>query len=107
MNLHTKILVSSLPMLAIVVFLVRGCMHYGEVNAATYEHAKALYSICNRKDAQRLEVCAAMIEEAATAAQISQTETAYLNDIITTARDRNWTDALAMSRQLMVDQIDR
>ncbi len=92
--------------LILLVFFMRGCGRYGEVNKATFSHAKALFSVCNRKDTERLELCATMIQEAATEGQISATEASYLSGIIAKAREDDWTEALAMSRQLMTDQID-
>jgi len=36
---------------------------------------------------------------------LSRRETSYLTDIIDTARNGEWVEALAMSRQLMEDQV--
>ena len=106
MTQQTKFFLIGLPLLLAFVVFARGCGHYGTVNELAFEHAKALYSVCNRKDSQRLEVCSKMIEEASSASRISNTETTYLNDIIATARRDQWNEALAMTRQLMVDQIE-
>ena len=106
MSLQKKIILVSLPVLAAIIVCVNGCGHYGKVNELTFEHAKALYSVCNRHDTQRLKMCARMIEEAASSEQMSRTEASYLNDIIAAARSNKWKDAQAMVRQLMFDQIE-
>ncbi len=101
-----KLLVLGLLSLTLFVFFVQGCGQYGKVNELTYEHAKALYSICNRRDSEALEVCAGMIAAAAARGQLSSNETSYLNGIIAAARKGDWEDSLAMSRQLMTDQVE-
>lgn len=106
MSNQTKLLLTGVPLLVVLVFLVKGCGHYGEVNEVTYEHAKALFSVCNRKDSKRLEVCADMIKKAAASEELSSVETSYLTGIIEAARNDQWKEALAMSRQLMVDQVE-
>ena len=103
---QTKLLLAGFLLLAAFVFFVQGCSQYGKVNEVTYEHAKALYSVCNRRDSQRLEVCANMIAEAAANHELSRTETSYLTGIIEAARNDQWKESLAMSRQLMVDQLE-
>lgn len=105
MSHEIRLLFAGLLLLAATVFFVQGCGQYDTVNATTYEHAKALYSACNRRDRQRLEVCANMIAEAAANDELSSTEKSYLTDIIEAARNDQWDESLAMSRQLMVDQL--
>jgi len=102
---QTKLIGAGAALLVSLVFFVRGCGQYAEVNEVTYEHAKALYSVCNRRDSERLEVCETLIVEAAANQQLSRRETSYLTDIIDTARNGEWVEALAMSRQLMEDQV--
>lgn len=102
---QTKLILAGLLLLVAIAFGARGCGHYSTVNEVTYEHAKALYSVCNRQDIQRLQTCAEMIAKAEQDDQISSTEAAYLNEIIEVARNEQWEESLAMSRQLMVDQV--
>lgn len=105
MSHQTKLIAAGVALLVFFAFFVRGCGQYPEVNEVTYEHAKALYSVCNRRDSEHLEVCETLIVEAAANQQLSRTETSYLTDIIDTARNGEWAEALAMSRQLMQDQV--
>ena len=102
-----RILMSSAAVLVVIVIAVQGCGRYGRVNASTFEHAKALYAACNSRQPRRLQACAALIDEAESAQQISTTEVRYLRDIIATAQAERWEDAQAMVRQLMVDQAGR
>lgn len=104
---QTPILLVSVLLLAVVAVCVRGCGHYGEVNAKTFGHAKALYSICNRRDAEWLDASEGMIAESESSAEISSKEAGYLREIIATARAEDWQEAQQMARQLMSDQADR
>ena len=70
MSPQTKFLGAGAALLVSFVFFVRGCGQYAEVNEVTYEHAKALYSVCNRRDSERLEVCETLIVEAAANQQL-------------------------------------
>ena len=106
MSHQAKLLLLGSVTLAAIVFFVQGCGQYGKVNEATYEYAKALYSICNRRDSERLEQCANMIYEAAEKEELSGTEASYLTGIIEAARNEDWKESLVMSRQLMVDQLE-
>lgn len=103
---HQCILAGVFVLVAVVIG-ARGCGHYGEVNVATFRHAKALYSVCNRRDVARLETCAKMIAEAETSAEISSNEASYLREIVATAQVEEWQEAQVMARQLMADQAGR
>ena len=104
MKNQTVMGVGGIALLLMLVVCVRGCGHYGEVNAATYEYGKALYSVCNRHDAERLEKVATMIDSALHNGEISTTEAGWLNGIVKEARATKWEKAMVMSRQLLTDQ---
>lgn len=106
MSHQTKLTLAGVLFLVATAFCLRGCGHYPEVNKITYEHAKALFSVCNRQDTQRLQACANMITDAEANEEISSAEATYLNEIIESARNERWKEALAMSRQLMMDQLE-
>ncbi len=107
MSRQNQILLLGVSALIAVVIGARGCGHYGEVNLATFGHAKALYSICNRRDIARLEASEAMIDEAETSAEISSKEAGYLREIVAAAQAQNWQEAQSMARSLMADQAGR
>lgn len=94
----------SAGVLLIAAFIMQGCGQYPEVSQQTYQHAKALYSVCNRKDADGLETCSSMIEEAEQNESIPSSEASYLHEIIATAEADQWNEAQLMARQLMSDQ---
>ena len=78
--------IGGIVVLLMLVVGARGCGHYGEVNSTTYEYGKALYSVCNRRDAERLEKVAAMIDSAMENGKISKTEARSLQGIVNEAR---------------------
>ena len=86
-----------------LMFLI-GC-GYGEVSPKTYEYAKALYSICNRKDAGRLDVIETQIKEDTDAGQLNEQEADWLLAIVEDARQADWQAAGQAARRMMEDQI--
>ncbi len=84
--------------------LLSGCS-YGEVSGNTYEYAKALYSICNRHDAEGLEKASQQISAAESEGKITEQEANWLQDIIADARNDHWEDAMQDCRRMMEDQI--
>ena len=90
--------------LAVLITSFVGC-GYGEVSGETYEYAKALYSIGNRHDSERLDEVAEMIRSARTAGRITKQESNWLNDIIQLARNDEWETAARRARDMMEDQV--
>lgn len=88
----------------IAAYTVCGCQQYGEVSPKCYEFATAMYSICNRKDAARLEIIAKAINDAVAADELSTDEAAVLQAIIQQADDGKWTAAMQDCRTLMSEQ---
>ena len=82
-----------------------GCRKYGDISPKAYEIAKALYSVCNRKDESGLDRITQLADEAATAGEISEDEQGYLLEIVATARAGDWESAMADARTMMSDQI--
>ena len=87
------------------MLLLNGC-GYGKISPKAYEHAKALYSICNRKDKQRLTRYATLLREARTQGEISPKEADWLDDIVQEAQAGEWEDAAAKARRMMTDQVE-
>ena len=88
-----------------LVFVVRGCGRYGEVGTEAYGHANALYSVCNRQDADGLERFSTHLAQARETGTITKKEYNWLNDIVGTARSGDWREATLQSRQLLEDQV--
>lgn len=78
---------------------------YGEISPKGYEYAKAMYSICNRKDSGRLEDLSEMIEDSVASGEISSTEAEWLTSISDSAAEGDWESATAESRRLLDDQV--
>tara|TARA_R110002111_G_C6007511_1_gene374225 strand:- start:366 stop:635 length:270 start_codon:yes stop_codon:yes gene_type:complete len=83
-----------------------GC-GYPEVSPRTYEISKALYSVCNQKSQERLEIVTKLIQSSLENKEISASEADWLNGIIAQAREGDWQSASKEVRQMMEDQIDR
>jgi hypothetical protein len=82
-----------------------GC-GYGELSPRTYDYAKALYSICNRRDERRLDEFATLVGEDLRRGEISAQEADWLNDVVAQARGGHWEEANAAARQLLEDQVE-
>ena len=83
---------------------VSGC-GYGEVSPKAYEIAKALWSICERKDAERLDKVSELIAESEKAGEVTAEEAGWLRDIVEDGRDGDWDDAVEAAREMMSDQV--
>lgn len=81
-----------------------GCTGYGKVSDRTYELAKALYSICNAKDEQRLVKIRTMISDEKPGVAMTAREIDWLENIVEQAEAGQWDSASAKARQLMEDQ---
>lgn len=93
--------------LVVMTFLsLVGC-GYPAVSPKTYEISKALYSVCNQKSQERLEVVQELIQSSLENKEISENEADWLNGIIAQAQEGHWEAATKETRQLMEDQIDR
>lgn len=107
MNIMTKLKAfgRSLTIIGLLATgLLSGC-GYGEVTPHGYEYAKALYSICNRKDAERLETFVGMLESDVREGKLTDAEADWFRDIADQAGQGNWTSASANARRLLEDQV--
>jgi len=100
------ILALSCAMLALAM-LVPGCGGYGEVSPPAYEYAKALYSICNRRDSDRLDVLRKKVETSLQEQEITEQEAGWLNELIAQADSGQWKSAESEARRIMEDQVQR
>ncbi|WP_166825608.1 hypothetical protein [Thalassoroseus pseudoceratinae] len=83
-----------------------GC-GYGEVGPETYEYAMALYSVCNSRDAQRLQSFTEQFEQAQADGKVSANEGKVLGQIVKLAQAGQWDDATADARALLDAQVKR
>lgn len=95
----------SLLLIAALLASLSGC-GYGEVSQVSYEYVSALYSICNRQDAARLEAFSAQFKKACEAGEVADNEAEWINDIVALAESGDWNQATANARQMMMDQVE-
>lgn len=93
-------------LLVLIGIPLNGC-GYPEVSPKTYEISKALFSVCNQKNEERLQVVKKLIESSLENEEISESEAEMLNEIVAQANENQWETAMVEARNLMEDQIDR
>jgi len=94
-------------MLLVVILIPLNACGYPEVSPKTYEISKALYSVCNQKNQERLQTVKALIESSLESKEINEDEADMLFEIVAQAQANDWDAAMVESRNLMEDQIDR
>ncbi|MCG6154266.1 hypothetical protein [Rubinisphaera margarita] len=104
MSIRNRLRLAACQLALICAVLFSGCS-YGEVSGNTYQYAKALYSICNRHDAEGLEKASRQIAAAEAQGEITTQEAEWLQEIVAEARNDHWEDAMQDCRQMMEDQI--
>ena len=96
-----------LALVVLVALGLAGGCGYGEVSPATYQYAKALYNITNRKLENRLPAVEQQIAASAEAGDVLPHEVSWLQAIIDSAKNDKWQKAMRAARRMMEDQIDR
>jgi uncharacterized lipoprotein YmbA len=98
----------TLPLAGLLLgtVLLTGC-GYPEVSPQTYAIAKALYSVCNQKNPERLKTVQELIQKSLEKEEISAREADWLKAIIAQAEAGEWETALLETRQMMEDQTGR
>ena len=89
----------------VLLLLLTGCGGYGDVSYTTYRYAQALYSITNRRAAEKLDQVTTQIDSARSSGQLSKREARWLEEIIADAREGNWQHANLACRTMMEDQV--
>ena len=64
-----------------------------------------MYSICNRKDSERLNELTLMIQQSAKSGEITSDDAEWLTGIGETAASGDWESAAEKSRRLLDDQV--
>jgi|JI9StandDraft_1071089.scaffolds.fasta_scaffold00027_12 hypothetical protein len=88
--------------IVLVMYLMSG---YGEISSQAYQYARSLYTVCNQKDAQRLDKVVAMIEADYKAEKLTDRDHSYLMGLVQLAKDGKWTDAQERIRSLLEAQV--
>jgi hypothetical protein len=92
-------------LLVATLLLDCGCTKYPDVSPATYDYAKAIYSITNRQAENQLPALTEQIETSLESGELSQQEARWLSDIIDDASRDQWGKASRAARQIMEDQL--
>lgn len=93
----------SAVLLALCVGLA-GCGEYPKVGPTTFELAKALYTVCNAKNAAQLERFRDLLRTKHQAGEVTDREREILSEIADTAETGAWQEAEQETRQLLLDQ---
>lgn len=96
---------------AVLLLLIGGVWwmnrSYDKVSQPGYQFAMALMSVCNRKDAARLQVLVSQMRAAQEAGELPDYDAGVLFDIADRAAADDWESATAAVRRLMEDQVMR
>lgn len=82
-----------------------GC-GYPKIGERAYEISKALYSTCNLKRENDLDKVADAIEQAASASEITESESEWLLEVVQKAKDGQWEAAEQEVRSILQDQTE-
>jgi hypothetical protein len=86
-------------------YFLLGRRSYGEVSGKTYEIATAMYSVCNRQDATKLQRVGELVTSAVSDSSINLAEADMLREIMQLAELGDWAAASVEARYLMKDQV--
>lgn len=98
-------IVAALILLGLVGWYFLGQRNYETVGSKAYEVAKALYSTCNLRDAERLQQVSQQIDRLEKTADLSADEAATLRSLTLLAERGDWKQAASESRRLMQAQL--
>lgn len=91
----------------VLLAIVSGCQQYGPVSPRASEIATAIYSVSNRRDAERIAAVEAAISEASAGQQITAPEQQSLRQMLTDAQEGRWQKAMTDARTMLNEQVTR
>lgn len=94
------------PFVLAAAVLIAGC-GYGEISPPAYEYARSLYSICQRRDVERLGTLREMVALSLEKQEITVQESEWFGDLIAQAEAGEWKAAAQEARSMMEDQVTR
>ena len=89
---------------SLAILATLGCAQYGPISRPAYDYATALYSVSNRKSADKLGGISLQIRKACEAGEISKDEAQWLDEIVQQAQEGEWETAATSSRTMMEEQ---
>ena len=81
------------------------CRRYGELSDLGYEYARSLHSLSRRKQTEKIEVFATLLNDSLEKGELNSEEGVWLQAILDDVRAGRWREATAASRALMEAQI--
>lgn len=81
-----------------------GCGGYGPVSPRAYDYAGAVYGLCSRREAGRLDQLAEAIDQDRQAGLLTDREAGWLGAMVADGRAGDWESAQRASRRMMQDQ---
>lgn len=97
---------SFLLILAVLTMCCVGGCGYPRVSSRSYEITKALYSVCNQQNNDKLSTVAELISKSLEEGEISADEGRWLTAVIQQARAGAWEAATLETRQILEDQVE-
>jgi len=91
---------------ACLILCFCGC-GYGKVGDKAYGYARALYTVCNLKNPERLVKVETQLQQATVGHDFSEREKQWLLDIVSQAKRNQWETAAKSARRMISDQIER
>ena len=106
MEPRTKLYVAILTTLLVVGGLYWYLqLGYGETSQQGYAYSMALFSACNQRDPERLQLISDLIEQDRAAGNVNADEARWLQGIIRRGLSGDWQAANREVRRLMNDQV--
>ncbi|NBP87551.1 MAG: hypothetical protein EBU59_03385 [Planctomycetia bacterium] len=81
------------------------CKRYGELSDLGYDYAKALHALSRRKQKEKTEAFARLLDNSLNKGELPPREGVWLKTILDDARAERWPEAIRASRALMESQI--
>ena len=79
---------------------------YGKISPKAYDLALASYSACVARSEERIDKIDLLLNEDATAQNLSRQEFQWFTTIIEQARSQHWETAAMMAKQMLLEQIE-
>ena len=100
---------TATPRVVMIALVCLACLGCGQetIGPEAYQYTKALYSLANRRAAERIDAVETQIKAATADEKLSKRESQLLLAICQRCRDGDWTEAQREARQLMEDQVER
>ena len=97
----------AIQVLCVACLYLVGCGQYGSLSPLGYDYATALHSISRKKSPEKLPILRKKIVHSFEQGDLSEQEHNWLESILDTADQGNWSRAIEASRNLLEAQVTR